>query len=37
MPSVAQSLDYILKSQEENLEENLYQNFTVELDIFGES
>jgi HECT-domain (ubiquitin-transferase) len=35
MPSVAQSLEYILKSEDPNLEATFYQNFTVELDMFG--
>ena len=37
MPQVAQSLDYILKCEDENLETTLYQTFTVELDRFGDS
>jgi hypothetical protein len=37
MPSVGQSLDYILKSDDPNLEQTLYQTFTVELDMFGQS
>jgi hypothetical protein len=36
-PSMAKSLDYILTCEDANLEEALYQNFTVEIDKFGES
>ncbi len=36
-PKVAASLDFILKSEDPNLEQSLYQPFTVEIDIFGES
>jgi len=36
MPQVAQSIDYILKNIDPNLEQTLYQNFTVEIDLFGE-
>jgi ubiquitin-protein ligase E3 A len=37
MPSMARSLEYILKNTDANLEETLYQTFTVELDMFGQS
>ena len=36
-PLMAKSLDYILICEDANLEESLYQTFTVEIDIFGES
>lgn len=35
MPAVAQSLEFINKSEDPNLEQLLYQPFTVELDMFG--
>lgn len=35
MPEVAQSLEYILNSDEPDLENKLYQTFTVELEAFG--
>lgn len=37
MPEVAQSLEYILNTDEPDLENLLYQTFTVELDVFGET
>ena len=37
MPAVAQSLDFILQSEDPKLEDALYQTFTVELDVFGQS
>ena len=36
-PQIAESLDYILSYEGEDLEEKLYQPFTVEFDIFGEN
>jgi ubiquitin-protein ligase E3 A len=33
---VAASIDYILKCEDADLEEKLYQPFTVEMDVFGE-
>jgi hypothetical protein len=36
-PQMAKSLDYILTCEDANLEEALYQTFTVEIDKFGES
>lgn len=35
MPEVAQSLEYILNTDEPDLESKLYQTFTVEMDVFG--
>lgn len=37
MPEVGQSLDFIIKSEDPDLETKLYQNFTVEQDVFGET
>lgn len=37
MPQVAVSLEYILATEDPNLESTLYQTFTVELDNFGQS
>ena len=34
-PEYAKSLKYILESEDSNLEETLYQTYTVELDVFG--
>ncbi len=36
-PKMAKSLDFISKCEDANLEETLYQTFTVEFDRFGES
>ena len=36
-PKVASSLEYIIKCEDKDLEEKLYQPFTVEMDLFGES
>jgi hypothetical protein len=36
-PKVAASIEYILKCEDANLEQTLYQPFTVEMDMFGES
>ena len=33
---MAASVDYILNSEDPDLEEKLYQPFTVEMDVFGE-
>ena len=35
MPEVAQSLEFILNTDEPDLENLLYQNFTVEVDVYG--
>lgn len=37
MPSVAKSMKYILETDDPNLEESLYQPFTVEVDEYGSS
>jgi hypothetical protein len=36
-PKVAASLDFILKSEDPQLEQQLYQPFIVEMDMFGEA
>lgn len=36
MPEEAQSLDFILKCEDPNLESLLHHNFTVETDVYGE-
>lgn len=37
LPDVANSLEFILKCEDPNLETLLYQTFAVELDVFGGS